>query len=143
MRTLHRLYPFRRFLPLAVIVAGLALPVAPARSIAAENDSWAPQAPAAPVALVIVDPVKGPSLFPPVHATLLPDGRIMLFGKAGRYEKAAWFQPTPFDQAPPAFVTLTVDDVPVDIDPPLSFTDASGLQWYIEETLFCSGHSLM
>jgi hypothetical protein len=134
------LYPCGRFLAPVVIVAGLVL--APAPALAAANDSWAPQAPAAPVALV-VESSNGPLPYPPVHATLLPDGRIMLFGVAGRYEKAAWFQPTPFDQEPPAQVTLTVDNVPVDIDPPMSFTDASGLQWYIEETLFCSGHSLM
>src|SRR5580765_2652491 len=96
----------------AVLIAALAAPVA-AQGVA--GDAWAPSAPALPVALTVVDPIRGPSSYPPVHATLLPDGRVMLFGKAGRKEKAAWFLPTPFNQDPPAEVVLNVDNVPVDV----------------------------
>ncbi|HZE12084.1 MAG TPA: hypothetical protein VE034_10945 [Burkholderiales bacterium] len=66
----------------------------------AVTDAWAPQgAPAVP--LKVPDPVSGTAPYPPVHATLLPDGRVMLFGKAGMRVKAASFTPTPFDQEPP------------------------------------------
>ena len=80
--------------------------------------------------------------FPPVHATLLPDGRVMLFATTGIPARAAWFTPGPIGEELPPLVVLQPDNVPVDVDPPLDFTDASGLQWHIEETLFCSGHSL-
>jgi galactose oxidase len=107
-------------------------------------DRWAPQAPLPAVSLSVPDPTSpsGTATYPPVHGTLLPDGRVMLFGKTPRKEKAAWFTPTPFDQDPPGEVVLTVDAVPVDRD--MQFmTDDAGLVWLVDETLFCSGHSLM
>jgi hypothetical protein len=122
----------------AVLIAGL---VAPAAAQGVAGDAWAPQAPALPVALTVVDPIRGPSSYPPVHATLLPDGRVMLFGKAGRKEKAAWFLPTPFNQDPPSEVVLNVDNVPVDVNQG-TVKDSLGRLWFVDETLFCSGHSL-
>jgi hypothetical protein len=107
-------------------------------------DAWAPQGSQDPVWLVVNDPVRGVVPFPPVHATLLPDGRVMLFASTGNHARAAWFVPTPVEQAPPPFVLLTGDHVPVDVDPPFSYTDpATGNRFYVEETLFCSGHTLM
>src|SRR5262245_1372287 len=126
-----------RLIAFIVLAIGFASPAAPQAV-----DRWAPQSPTPPVALTVVDPVTGPSPYPPVHATLLPDGRVMLFGKAGRKEKAAWFLPTPFDQDPPAQVVLNVDNVPVDISQQ-TIPDSSGRPWFVDETLFCSGHSLM
>jgi galactose oxidase len=146
---------FARFFLVAATAACCAAPTLVAAQGLA-NDSWeprgaliAPGAPPAeaPVALVVRDAAGNEVPYPPVHATLLPDGdlygkgRIMLFGKAGRSEKAAWLEPTPFDAAPPAKVVLTVDPVPVDIEP--QTITLGGLPWYVEETLFCSGHSLM
>jgi hypothetical protein len=105
-------------------------------------DSWAPQGSRPPVGLIVNDPIRGVIPFPPVHATLLPDGRVMLFATTNIAARAAWFTPGPIGEEPPPLVVLQPDNVPVDVDPPLDFTDASGLQWHIEETLFCSGHTL-
>src|SRR5262249_29621756 len=130
-----------RFPHILCFVLGAAL-AAPAAGPGRAGDGWAPQAPALPTALTVVDPVLGPLPYPPVHATLLPDGRVMLFGKAGRKEKAAWFLPTPFNQDPPAEVVLNVDNVPVDVSQG-TIKDSLGRPWFVDETLFCSGHSLM
>ena len=131
----HRFDRLVRFLGF-VLFAGFA-PFA----AGAVTDAWAPQgAPAVP--LKVPDPVSGTAPYPPVHATLLPDSRVMLFGKAGMRVKAASFTPTPFDQEPPPEVLLTVEDVPVDINQQ-HVTDAAGRDWLVDETLFCSGHSLM
>lgn len=138
MRQVHWLRQLGRSIALAVVIAGYAPCAAPR---GAANDSWAPQAPTPPVKLTAIDPIDGPLPYPPVHATLLPDGRVMLFGKAARKEKAAWFVPTPFDQQPPAEVVLQVENVPVDISQ-MTFTDSAGVQWFVDETLFCSGHTL-
>jgi hypothetical protein len=127
----------RRFL-LPFLAACACAPAAAQQSV----DSWAPQGSAPPVSLIVNDPVRGVIPFPPVHATLLPDGRVMLFATTGVHARAAWFTPTPLDQEPPPLTLLTPEAVPVDVDPPLEFTDANGLQWHIEETLFCSGHAL-
>ena len=86
--------------------------------------------------------MRGVIPFPPVHATLLPDGRVMFFSTTNVHARAAWFTPGPIGEDPPPLVVLTPDHVPVDVDPPLDFKDASGLEWHVEETLFCSGHSL-
>ena len=138
MRQVHWLSQLGRIIAVAAVIAGYA-PCAAAQGTA--NDSWAPQATIPPVKLTVIDPVDGPLPYPPVHATLLPDGRVMLFGKAARKEKAAWLAPTPFDQEPPAEVVLQVENVPVDISQQ-TFTDSAGIQWFVDETLFCSGHAL-
>ena len=101
------------------------------------TDSWARL-----VNLKVDDPVSGRIAYPPVHATLLPDGRIVLFGKAGMRVKAASFEPAHFDQEPPEEIVLAFEDVPVDINQQ-NFTDELGRTWFVDETLFCSGHSLM
>ena len=135
-RTLSQL---GRFLVL-LLLAGAFAPLAAPQAI----DAWAPQASTPPFALVVTDPGRGLVPFPPVHATLLPDRRVMLFATTGIRQRAAWFVPAPIDQDPPSgIVVLTADNVPVDVDPPISVTDGAGRQWYVEETLFCSGHSLM
>ena len=106
-------------------------------------DSWAPAGAQPPIALQVNDPVRGLVPFPPVHGTLLPDGRVMLFASTGNHARAAWFRPTPLGLPLPATVTLTGNHVPVDVDPPFAYTDpATGNRLYIEETLFCSGHTL-
>ena len=106
-------------------------------------DAWAPQGSQQPIWLVVNDPVRGVVPFPPVHATLLPDGRVMMFASTGNHARAAWFRPTGLAEPLPPYVMLTGDHVPVDVDPPFSYTDPAGNRVYIEETLFCSGHTLM
>ena len=54
----------------------LAMGFAPAAAPQA-LDSWAPQGSQPPIGLIVNDPVRGVIPFPPVHATLLPDGRVM------------------------------------------------------------------
>ena len=119
---------------------------APALPAAAQQatDSWAPQESEQPVLLLVNDPVLGRVVpVPPGHATLRADGRVMMFATTNHHARAAWFTPTPIGQALPPFVMLTGDQVPVDIDPPVTYTDpATGNRLYIEETLFCSGHTL-
>ena len=128
----------RRFL-VSVLLAGVSA-LACAQQV---TDSWAPQGAQPPINLQVNDPVRGLVPFPPVHGTLLPDGRVMLFATTNHHARAAWFRPTPIGQALPASVTLTGDHVPVDVDPPFSYTDpATGNRVYVEETLFCSGHTL-
>lgn len=106
-------------------------------------DGWAPNAAQAPIELRVNDPINGSIQFRPVHATLLPDGRVMLFATVGVHARAAWFVPTPLGAPLPALVQLTPDHVPVDVDPPISYTDpATGNRLHLEETLFCSGHTL-
>jgi hypothetical protein len=106
-------------------------------------DAWAPQGTQPPIELRVDDPVNGNIQFRPVHGTLLPDGRVMLFATVGVHARAAWFVPTPIGDPLPASVQLTPDFVPVDIDPPISYTDpATGNRLHLEETLFCSGHTL-
>ena len=105
-------------------------------------DSWAPAGSQAPIELRVNDPVRGDILFQPVHATLLPDGRVMLFAPVGVHARAAWFVPTPIGDPLPPVLRLTADHVPVNINTPIDFTDAQGRQWHFEETIFCSGHSL-
>ena len=138
MRQVQKLRQLAYFVALSAFLAGYS-PYAATQGIVI--DSWAPQATASPVKLTVIDTGAGPLPYPPVHATLLPDGRVMLFGKTPRKEKAAWFLPTPFDQEPPSEVVLQVDNVPVDVSQ-LSFTDSAGIQWFVDETLFCSGHAL-
>ena len=100
------------------------------------TDAWAPAG--QPIELR-VNAVE----FRPVHATLLPDGRVMLFATTGMPARAAWFVPTPIGDPLPATVHLTPEFVPVDINPPIAYTDpATGNRLYVEETLFCSGHTL-
>ncbi len=108
------------------------------------TDSWAPHRSQPPVELRVVDPVHGNITFPPVHATLLPDGRVMLISRTGVHARAAWFLPGPLNETPPPSLLLTPDHVPVrpDLDLPREF-DYLGLHWHLEETLFCSGHALM
>jgi hypothetical protein len=137
-----RLRDFSRviaFVVLSVVLSAESIAPAAAQRI---TDQWTPQGSAAPVALKVDDPVLGRIDYPPVHATLLPNGRIMLFGKAGMRVKAASFAPTPFDQDPPATVVLDFENVPVDFNQ-VTVIDGQGLSWLKDETLFCSGHSLM
>src|SRR5512134_671696 len=128
----------KRFLVLFFLLGALA-------QAAAQQalDSWAPAGSQPPIELRVDDPINGNVLFRPVHGTLLPDGRVMLFATTGVHARAAWFRPTPIGEPLPAVVTLTGERVPVDVDPPFSYTDpATGNRLYIEETLFCSGHTL-
>lgn len=125
----------------ASLIAFLACYAPHAISQGVANDSWSPQAAMPPVKLTVTDPDAGPLSYPPVHATLLPNGRVVLFGKAARKEKAASFLPTPFDQAPPGEVVLQVENVPVDVNQ-VTFTDSAGIQWFVDETLFCGGQTL-
>ena len=128
-----------RVIALAAFVAVYAPSAAPQEGA---GDSWSPQAPAPPTELTVIDPDTGGAVpYAPVHATLLPDGRIMLFGKAATKIKAAWFLPTPLAQEAPAEVVLQAENVPVDVNQ-VTFTDAAGVQWFVDETLFCSGHAL-
>jgi hypothetical protein len=67
----------------------------------------------------------------------------MLFATVGVNARAAWFVPTPIGEPLPPVVRLTPDHVPVDVDPPISYTDpATGNRFHLEETIFCSGHAL-
>lgn len=128
----------KRLLVLFVLLGALA--PAGAQQVA---DSWAPPGTQPPVELRVDDPINGNVQFRPVHGTLLPDGRVMLFATVGTHARAAWFRPTPIGELLPAVVTLTGDRVPVDVDPPFSYTDpVTGNRLYVEETLFCSGHTL-
>jgi hypothetical protein len=124
------------------LLVGLFAPAAAQQVV----DSWAPAGSQLPIGLTVNDPIRGVVLFPPVHATLLPDGangRVMLFATTGIHARAAWFEPTPIGDPLPPAVQLSADHVPVDIDPPISYTDpVTGIQYHAEETLFCSGHSL-
>jgi hypothetical protein len=107
------------------------------------TDAWAPAAGQPPIELRVPHPTNGDVEFRPVHATLLPDGRVMLFATTGVPARAAWFVPTPIGAPLPATVRLTAEFVPVDINTPISYTDpATGNRLYIEETIFCSGHTL-
>ena len=116
---------------------------APSALLAQVLDAWAPPAAQAPIELRVTDPLNGDIQFKPVHGTLLPDGRVMLFGPVGVNARAAWLRPTPIGQPLPATVRLTPDNVPVDVDPPVTVTDpATGNRIHIEETIFCSGHAL-
>ena len=130
----------KRFTGLAVALLWSGIGAALAQQAA---DSWAPQGTQPPIGLMVNDPIRGPVLFPPVHGTLLPDGRVMLFATTGIHARAAWFVPTPIGAPLPTTVQLTPDHVPVDIHPPISYTDpATGNRLYLEETIFCSGHAL-
>ncbi|HEV3010812.1 MAG TPA: galactose oxidase early set domain-containing protein [Burkholderiales bacterium] len=106
-------------------------------------DAWAPAGSQAPIEFRVNDPINGNIQFRPVHGTLLPDGRVMLFATVGVHARAAWFVPTPIGDPLPATVTLNADHVPVDVDPPITVTDpATGNRLHVEETIFCSGHTL-
>jgi hypothetical protein len=109
------------------------------------TDSWAPPGSQAPIRLRVIDPINGLIDFPPVHATLLPDGRVMLIAKTGIHARAAYFTPGALgDPLPPgSSVLLTPETVPVNINTPIDYVDAMGRPVHIEETLFCSGHALM
>ena len=137
MKQSRALSQLGRFLAVFLFAGAFAPPAAP-QAI----DSWQPPESAPPIGLIVNDPIRGVIPFPPVHATLLPDGRVMLFATTGVNARAAWFTPGPIGQEAPPIVVLNADNVPVDIDPPMNFTDAQGRQWHIEETLFCSGHAL-
>jgi hypothetical protein len=128
----------KRFLAF-VLLAGAFAPALAQQAL----DAWAPQGSEQPIGLEVNDPIRGLVPFRPVHATLLPDGRVMLFPTTGVHARAAWFRPTPIGEPLPAVVTLNGDHVPVDVDPPFSYTDpVTGNRLYIEETPFCSGHTL-
>jgi len=128
----------KRFLAF-VLLAGAFAPAGAQQAL----DAWAPQGSAQPIGLQVDDPIRGLVPYRPVHATLLPDGRVMLFATTGVHARAAWFRPTPIGEPLPAVVTLNGDEVPVDVDPPFSYTDpVTGNRLYIEETPFCSGHAL-
>src|SRR5262245_1908830 len=127
----------KRFIALLL----LAVAYAPAGAQQAV-DGWAPQGSQPPIELRVQDPVRGDIEFRPVHATLLPDGRVMLFATVGVHARAAWFVPTPIGAPLPGVQRLNPDQVPVNINTPVDVTDALGRQWHFEETLFCSGHSL-
>src|SRR5687767_5186206 len=130
----------KRFTGLAVALLWSGIGAALAQQAA---DAWAPPGTQPPIGLMVNDPIRGPVLFPPVHGTLLPDGRVMLFATTGIHARAAWFVPTPIGAPLPTTVQLTPDHVPVDINPPISYTDpATGNRLYLEETIFCSGHAL-
>jgi len=107
---------------LAVFFAAAAAPALAQQAV----DSWAPQESQAPIWLIVNDPIRGVIPFPPVHATLLPTGpygRVMLFATTGINARAAWFEPAPIGDPLPTVLQLTPDHVPVDIDPPISYTD--------------------
>ena len=131
--------PLSRFLVLLLSI-GAAAPAA-AQRIA---DAWVPNALQAPIELRVNDPINGDIQFKPVHATLLPIGalgRVMLFATVGVHARAAWFEPAPIGTPLVSPLRLTADHVPVDIDPPVTYTEGN-LQYHYEETLFCSGHTL-
>jgi hypothetical protein len=107
------------------------------------GDAWAPPGTQAPIELRVADPINGDVQFKPVHGTLLPDGRVMMFPTLEVTARAAWFRPTPIGEPLPTAIRLTPDHVPVDIDTPISMIDpATGNRLLIEEALFCSGHAL-
>jgi hypothetical protein len=132
MRQLNR--PLLAFLLLAAPAAVLAQQVL---------DAWAPPGSQRAIELRVTDPFNGDIEFKPVHGTLLPDGRVMLFATVGVNARAAWLRPTPIGEPLPATVRLNADIVPVDVDPPITITDpVTGDRFHLEETPFCSGHSL-
>lgn len=82
----------------------------------------------------------------PVHATLLPDGRVLFVGHArdtldpaaATVQERSVFalSPTPWWLPPPAEVTSP------DMDVPLDAIDLFVPPWLIQDDLFCAGHSL-
>jgi len=137
MKQFRRFRVSLRFL-VSLLLAGASAPVLAQQAL----DAWAPAGSQAPIELRVNDPVRGDIPFQPVHATLLPDGRVMLFAPVNVHARAAWFVPTPIGDPLPPVLRLTADHVPVNINTPIDFTDAQGRQWHFEETIFCSGHSL-
>jgi len=88
----------------------------------------------------------------PVHATLLPDGRVMFFGttrldgsstSGDGFEAALTIPPNlmPF----PATISLDLENAPLECSTPgvCVFNDGSGITASISDILFCSGHTLL
>lgn len=82
----------------------------------------------------------------PVHATTLPDGRLLLFGLQRNQDppqatstgkKAAWLLDpgSPTDQLP---AEITVEE----IQEPVDVHGVQAGEWYVEEDLYCAGHTL-
>jgi len=74
MKQFRRFRVSLRFL-VSLLLAGASAPVLAQQAL----DAWAPAGSQAPIELRVNDPVRGDIPFQPVHATLLPDGRVMLF----------------------------------------------------------------
>jgi hypothetical protein len=98
-------------------------------------DLWLPFDTQAPVYLVGEDGAA----FSPVHATLLPDQRVMLLGLSvgGGTTKAALFTPTPADQFPPPY--QVVDSQPIPLEAERVPIDG----YTVDDTPFCAGQTLL
>ena len=98
-------------------------------------DQWLPDEAAAPIVLVGEDG----GLFSPVHATLMPDRRVMLLGLPvnGGATKAALFTPTPLGQPLPPWMVVDTQEVPL---------EAQNLTidgYTVDDTVFCAGQTLL
>ena len=98
-------------------------------------DLWLPFDTQAPVYLVGEDG----KAFSPVHATLLPDQRVMFLGLSvgGGTTKAALFTPTPADQFPPAVQVVDTQPIPVEAE------NVTIDGYVVDDTPFCAGQTLL
>ena len=104
------------------------------------GDYWSPT-----VTLTTTDKYGRPSYVAPVHGTVLPDGRVLFLGgsrlnpasTADGVRFAGIFTPSAIGQPFPAESFVPLDALPLDADP---YEDANV---YADDTLFCSGQTLL
>jgi hypothetical protein len=104
-------------------------------------DYWSPT-----VVLRTTEPSGAPSYFAPIHAVVMPDGRVCLMGysklnplsEASDHGVAGVFTPTPWNVAPPAELQVPRGNNAFDIYP--SYFDG---RYFVRDSLFCSGHTLL
>ncbi len=104
------------------------------------NDALFPASSEPPINIVNSDG----SPFSPVHASLLPDGRVLFYGLDRqeppgqlRGSRGGVITPTPLGEELPETIAMVDDQVPVEFD-----AEVFG-EWTIDETPFCSGHTLL
>ncbi len=82
----------------------------------------------------------------PIHATLLPDRRVLLMGidwpkaapTSSNIQRRSAFAMLP----PPIGTPLGAELIPTRLDEPLDATDWVSGGWQVDDSLFCSGHTL-
>ncbi len=82
----------------------------------------------------------------PGHATLLPDGRVMMVGRgmdaatgtSGGFRFVSVFEPVPAYQPSPAEHWVSLETPPLDVEPGFY-----GDRWWMTDDLFCAGQTLL
>ncbi len=122
----------------AVVFAAAVLLAAPARAEVPPGtpvvaDGWTNQ--------TII--VSSTSALSPVHGTLLPDGRVLFMGlrKAFSFNNAMGFAgvytPPSVTSLPPLYSFVAEDPVPLEV------TATAFGEWFVDDTNFCAGNTLL